>query len=77
MRSGSPRIPMAEEEVLKTFQCRFESDRGYDGSDGDGRGQRLPRTQPTGPVTNRVSSVAGDIQRRSQRALAPGIDTQP
>jgi hypothetical protein len=26
---ASPRIPMAEEEVLKTFQCGFESHRGY------------------------------------------------
>lgn len=25
----SPYIPMAEEEVLKTFQCRFDPDWGY------------------------------------------------
>ena len=26
---AGPRIPTAEEEVLKTFQCQFESDRGH------------------------------------------------
>ena len=26
-----PRIPTAEEEVLKTFQCEFESHRGHVG----------------------------------------------
>ena len=29
--TARPRIPTAEEEVLKTFQCEFESHRGHPG----------------------------------------------
>ena len=31
MTAGGPRIPTAEEEVLKTLQCGFESHRGHQG----------------------------------------------